>query len=227
VHNPFEFQKRDVKRPQQRSMYSIPPRLAKIMINLSGNKGVLLDPFCGIGGILQEAALMGLDFYGTDIDEECIPHARQNLKWISREYGLKLGNLEERIQKGDATRLSRLFQPESIDLIVTEPNLGPALKIPPDQNRAERILRGLKPLYEKSFREFSIILKRGGRVCIVLPRFEFGKHFAHAEARKLAERSGFRPVNILSKHNLHGSFPYIDKERRHRTIREIWVFEKA
>lgn len=30
VHNPFEFQKRDVKRPAQRTIFSIPPRLCKI-----------------------------------------------------------------------------------------------------------------------------------------------------------------------------------------------------
>ena len=62
---------------------------------------------------------------------------------------------------------------------------------------------------------------------MVFPRFEHGKHFTHAEARKLADKAGLKPVNILEKHGLHGSFPYIDREERHRTIREIWVFGKA
>lgn len=35
VHNPFEFQKRDVERPFQRKIFSISPRLAKILVNLS------------------------------------------------------------------------------------------------------------------------------------------------------------------------------------------------
>lgn len=229
VHNPFEFQKRDVQRPSQRPMYSIPPRLAKIMINLSRSREskTLLDPFCGIGGILQEAAIMGLDSYGTDIDGKCIPQAIRNMKWISKEYRLSIPKPEKRIRQGDATRLSKLFQPGSIDLIVTEPNLGPALKIPPDRNRAERILRGLKPLYEKSLKEFSIILKPEGRVCIVFPRFEFGSRFSHMEAERLAAKAGLKPLNILKSHGLPGTFPYVDREERHKTIREIWVFEKA
>jgi tRNA G10 N-methylase Trm11 len=230
VHNPFEFKKRDVDRPSQRPMFSIPPRLARIMVNLSqarmeGRK-LLLDPFCGMGTILQEASLMGFDILGTDIDEECCLAAIENLYWLSQDYSLGLQDLDKKIMRMDATKLSKAFGPKSIDAIVTEPNLGPALKIAPGQNKAEGILRGLKPLYQKSLQEFSFVLKPGGRVCMVLPRFEFGEHFAHPEALKLAARAGLKPVDILKKHNIQGSFPYVDKEQRHKTIREIWVFEK-
>lgn len=57
VHNPFEFQKRDIYKPNQRKIFGMPPRLAKIMVNLSActSGKVLLDPFCGVGTILQEA----------------------------------------------------------------------------------------------------------------------------------------------------------------------------
>ncbi|TRO45663.1 hypothetical protein E2P60_06875, partial [Candidatus Bathyarchaeota archaeon] len=49
VHNPFEFQKRDVGKPVQRKIFAIPPRLARIMVNLAAcTEGqVFLDPFCG------------------------------------------------------------------------------------------------------------------------------------------------------------------------------------
>jgi tRNA G10 N-methylase Trm11 len=199
------------------------------MINLARKKESrkILDPFCGIGGILQEAAIMGLDPYGTDINAKCIPQAIQNMKWVSKEYRVPVSSPEKRIQQGDATKLSRSFQPGSFDLIVTEPNLGPALKLQPDRNRAERILRGLRPLYEKSLKEFSTILRPEGRACIVFPRFEFGSHFSHLEAERLAGKAGLEPFNILKSHGLPGKFPYIDKEERHRTIREIWVFGKA
>ncbi|MEM5812460.1 MAG: hypothetical protein QW286_01960, partial [Candidatus Aenigmatarchaeota archaeon] len=228
VHNPFEFQKRDIFRPEQRPIFSIPPRLARIMINLTGlSEGKLLDPFCGIGTILQEASLMGFDVWGSDIDEECVMDTISNLTWLSRDYNIPLPDLQKKILKLDATKLSRVFEPKSIDAIVTEPYLGPPLEIQPDENKAESILRGLKTLYEKSLREFSVLLKPKGRVCMVFPRFEFGEHFAHLEAERMAAKVGLKPVNILAKHNIKGSFPYIDKEKRHRTIREIWVFEKV
>ncbi|HEX9261412.1 MAG TPA: hypothetical protein VF893_02680, partial [Candidatus Bathyarchaeia archaeon] len=35
VHDPFEFQKRDIGKPRQRKIFAMPPRLAKIMVNLS------------------------------------------------------------------------------------------------------------------------------------------------------------------------------------------------
>jgi tRNA G10 N-methylase Trm11 len=60
VHNPFEFKKRDIERPVQRAALNIPPRLSKILINLTEkDSGILLDPFCGIGTILMEAMLHG------------------------------------------------------------------------------------------------------------------------------------------------------------------------
>ena len=49
----------DMNKPVRRESLAISPRLAKILINLSGVKkgDLLVDPFCGIGGILQEALL--------------------------------------------------------------------------------------------------------------------------------------------------------------------------
>lgn len=35
VHNPFEFQKRDIYKPRQRKIFGMPPRIARIMVNLS------------------------------------------------------------------------------------------------------------------------------------------------------------------------------------------------
>ncbi len=59
VHNPFEFQKRDIYKPSQRKIFGMPPRIARIMVNLSSCAPgkTLLDPFCGVGTVLQEALL--------------------------------------------------------------------------------------------------------------------------------------------------------------------------
>ena len=67
VHNPFEFQKRDMEKPVQRKIFAIPPRLSKIIINLTRcTPGkTFLDPFCGVGTILQEALLANAKVVGA------------------------------------------------------------------------------------------------------------------------------------------------------------------
>ena len=59
VTNPAILEKRDILRPNIDYSYSISLRLAKILINLSEIKAnqMLLDPFCNIGTILQEALI--------------------------------------------------------------------------------------------------------------------------------------------------------------------------
>jgi tRNA (guanine10-N2)-dimethyltransferase len=60
---------------------SLSPKLAKALINLSGiKKGEILDPFCGSGGILVEAGMMGLKTIGFDISSYMLQKARKNLE---------------------------------------------------------------------------------------------------------------------------------------------------
>ncbi len=86
VHNPFEFQKRDIYKPNQRVIFGMPPRLARIMVNLSAcNHGkVLLDPFCGVGTILQEALLERAVVVGMDVNAWCVKAANENLEWLGK-----------------------------------------------------------------------------------------------------------------------------------------------
>jgi len=60
---------------------SLQPKLARAMVNLTGIKtGAVCDPFCGTGGILIEAGLMGLKPVGYDIEEKMIIGSKLNLK---------------------------------------------------------------------------------------------------------------------------------------------------
>jgi tRNA G10 N-methylase Trm11 len=175
VHNPFEFQKRDMDRPFKRPSLSIPPRLCRIMINLSGqSQGILLDPFCGIGTILQEAALMGFTIWGVDTDRQAVDWARRNIKWLLKGYGISQDGYQERIRFGDARKLTELFPQNSIDAIVTEPYLGPMLKVKPDLNKARRVMREVRPIYERFLRGACEILKPSGRIVVVSPYFDIG-----------------------------------------------------
>ena len=74
------FEERRAHLRAAHSPVSLHPKLARAMVNLTGVKtGILLDPFCGTGGILIEAGLMGFPVVGCDIDEKYVAMAKKNL----------------------------------------------------------------------------------------------------------------------------------------------------
>jgi len=70
---------------------TLDPKLARCMVNLSRVKRgqTLLDPFCGTGGILIEAGLMGCKPIGVDISKEMIQGCGKNLEYYN-VFGAKL-----------------------------------------------------------------------------------------------------------------------------------------
>lgn len=71
---------------------SLDPRLARALVNLTGiQKGTILDPFCGVGGILVEAGLRNLKVVGFDLDGDMVRMAEENLKFYRiKDYSLKV-----------------------------------------------------------------------------------------------------------------------------------------
>lgn len=66
---------------------SMNPPLARAMVNLSRArpKGIFYDPFCGAGGLLIEAGLMGCKLIGSDIDIKMVLGTEKNLKHFNLE----------------------------------------------------------------------------------------------------------------------------------------------
>jgi tRNA G10 N-methylase Trm11 len=114
------LEKRDMEKPARRGMLAISPRLGKIMINFSLVKegGILLDSFCGIGSILQEALLQKLKVVGIDVVESAIDGAQKNLEWG------KFSKEDYKLINGD----SRNVEIDGVDVLVAEPDLGETLK---------------------------------------------------------------------------------------------------
>src|SRR3989339_38353 len=122
-----ELEKRDMNKPVRRESLSISPRLAKILINLSLiKKGeTLVDPFCGIGVILQESLIQNLKVIGIDKDREAIKGANQNLSWA------KFNKENYRLISNDSSSVNI----DKANAIATEPDLGDILKkIPTKEN---------------------------------------------------------------------------------------------
>ena len=237
VHNPFEFQKRDIYKPNQRNIFAIPPRLARIMVNLSAcTPGkTLLDPFCGVGTILQEALLEKAKIVGVDVNPWCVKAANENLDWIKREYSLE--DTEFRVVQGDVDRLAQKVGQETVDCIVTEPDLGPALRQVPTGPYALKIIQRLEPLYFTLIEEAYRVLKKGGRLVLVTPYIvtRTGQSVTMPIGEKL-EKLGFCRVQPFSKdlfsentsglEGLVGAPSLVEVNERHKICREIHVYQK-
>lgn len=96
---------------------SLNPRVAICMINMASiPSGVLCDPFCGTGGIMVEAGLLGHKTIGFDIDEVTLRKARINLE----HYGIK----DYELVKDDALNNKKEF-----DFVVSDLPYGKNTKI--------------------------------------------------------------------------------------------------
>ncbi len=77
-------------RPFFRS-YGMQPRKSRCMVNLTGIRvgQRLLDPCCGTGSYLIEAALMGVEAFGSDGDALAVAGARTNLEALGLKAVLR------------------------------------------------------------------------------------------------------------------------------------------
>ncbi|HOL93174.1 MAG TPA: DNA methyltransferase [bacterium] len=149
----------------------LPPKLARMLINLARTPetATVLDPFCGSGGILTEAALLGLSATGFDSSSKAIEDAIRNWQWFQKQQPTLTGKVQ--IREGDARVLHTLCEPLYFDACVTEPYLGPPLKRPLSQGQFEKLAGQLIPLYLRALGEIRTVVKPGGRVVFIAPRF--------------------------------------------------------
>ena len=143
TQNITAYTERDQARPARDTKVGmLPPKLAQILINLCGKlpeEARVLDPFCGTGVVLQEAAIMGYVPYGTDLNERMVEYSKKNLSWLFNEHNQKRFKiLPDLIQKkdqilnaisvGDATSFT--WEGE-IDAVAFEGYLGAPMSKPP------------------------------------------------------------------------------------------------
>jgi tRNA G10 N-methylase Trm11 len=149
---------------------SMPPKLAKIMLNLSGAKvdQVIIDPFCGSGTMIQQALILGFsDIIGSDASPKAVEDTNKNLQWLKSK--IKFQSEKVKVIQCDARQLAKRLKNTEVDVVVTEPYLGPPLKGNEPPVRIEQIVKELSSLYVDSFKSFVKLLKTQGRVVIVFP----------------------------------------------------------
>ena len=72
---------------------TLDPRLARLMVSLSfsgGPPSMIVDPFCGTGGIAIEASLLGLEVLASDLDSRMVEGTKSNLDWAMGSGSYKI-----------------------------------------------------------------------------------------------------------------------------------------
>lgn len=179
-YNSSEVKKRDMQKPVRREALSISPRLSKILINLSGAKphDKLLDPFCGVGSILQEALIKKINVYGIDKEKQATIDAKTNLEWLSKEYKIRANST---IENNDSRRAPDL----QFSAIATETPLGKLLKKRPSDNQAKQIIQNFEAYIIPILKRLKKVKKSSAKIAITFPVI---RNF-HTDAAKIAKKS--------------------------------------
>jgi tRNA (guanine10-N2)-dimethyltransferase len=142
----------DVRNPGKREFFHpgvMMPRMARTLVNIGGVQpgDSVLDPFCGTGGILIEADLLGTRAVGSDFDPLMVQGSRQNLPGPD-------------LMLADATHLP--FCDQSVDAVVTDFPYGQSVCI----KKADTMDR----LYGDALEEIRRVLKTGKKAVVVTHR---------------------------------------------------------
>ncbi|MBU7018345.1 MAG: methyltransferase domain-containing protein [Theionarchaea archaeon] len=142
---PYSYERR---KPQYRPYFhpsSLHPRIARALVNLGRCSHEVLDPFCGTGGILIEAGLMGLTVKGLDISEKMVQGTQKNLEHFQI--------YDYEVFQGDAGAIEVFFP--QVESVVTDIPYG----------KASRIVSTYEDLYSEAFQSIRLITEKACIVC--------------------------------------------------------------
>jgi tRNA (guanine10-N2)-dimethyltransferase len=142
------------------------PRVALALVNIAKPDRTLFDPFCGTGGILVEAGLIGIKVIGGDMQRKILLGAKMNLDHYNVDHSLMFE---------DACGLA--LRDNCIDAVVTDPPYGRSAAIK---------AQSLEYMLGKSLKEVYRVLKPGRRAVFISQR----------PIEKLVQEAGFEVVEL-------------------------------
>ncbi|HLG24173.1 MAG TPA: methyltransferase domain-containing protein [Candidatus Nanoarchaeia archaeon] len=162
---------------------SLHPKAARALINISEIKGneKILDPFCGTGGFLIEASLMGISSKGYDIDKSLIEGCRENLKFFNI--------INSRVESRNALKLA-----EKADYVVSDLPYGLNSNACFEENewkkhRVNKKVQSKKIFTENIERFYFMFLKRLKK-CLKKKAVLIFPHYVNYKS--LLKKSGFK-----------------------------------
>ncbi len=168
------------REPTKRPYFSpvtLSPKMARALVNLSrARRGRnLLDPFCGTGAVLIEAALIGINPIGSDFDPRMIEGAEENLRF----YGV-----DAELHVMDISDIERF----KVRHIATDPPYGRSSRTGKED---------IESLYRRMFRAMSRSLEENGYLAIILPDIAYAEL---ADSFSLLEHHTVRVHRSLNRH---------------------------
>ncbi len=238
-----DYGRRDYQRPtRDEKQGMIPPKVAQVMLNMANVQAneVLLDPFAGIGTIVQEGVLLGYRMLGSDINPIAITGSEKNLEWFRNRYKVSPGKFH--VEVADAKEVSTLVAKlaeigayKTVSGIVTEGYLGPMYGKFPRPHEIEANFKELSELYTGAFQDWLKFLSKGARIVLCLPAYK--KNVTEYEMfpnLDFLTSLGYNFIDLIPS-TLTSSIPFLRLTERGSVIydrkdqvvaREIVIFEK-
>lgn len=196
AQNITSYAKRDQGRPKRDAFVGmLPPKLAQIMINLTAvpEHSRILDPFCGTGVVLQEAALMHHPVYGTDLSDKMIDFSTINLEWLASSHHL---TIDATLAQGDV--MTTTWQ-HPIGGVTCETYLGQPFSAPPSPAKLREVRGNCNHIIGAFLTNISKQLTRGTPLCIGVPawRAQDGS-FTHLPLVRDLASYGFEQVTFTT-----------------------------
>ncbi len=199
------YTRRDQERPKRDAFVGmLPPKLAQIMINLAAvrlpggannqeltadnHAPVILDPFCGTGVVLQEAALKGFSVCGSDLSEKMVRYSRDNLNWLADTHHI---NIDWYLHEGDA--MDTTWQ-QPIDAVVGESYLGQPFSAPPSPAKLDEVRRNCNHIITDFLKNLAPQVVSGTPVVLAIPAWRNKEgSFTHLPLIATIAQLGFKP----------------------------------
>lgn len=121
------------------------PTVAAALLRIANPRGGRLrvwDPFCGSATILCEAAGLGYEVWGTDIDPDAVDASRENIAAVNREYW-------SHIQRADSTLPKTWKKHQSATAVVTNLPWGKQVAIKSKQALYDSVSAGAAELVRR------------------------------------------------------------------------------
>lgn len=205
----------------------LPPKLARMMVNLARvhDGGAILDPFCGSGTVLMEAAYAthAAHIIGSDLEDAQVAATKKNLDWMFAQRLLRDDDKPRfRTFAADAREIGRHLGSTRIDAVVTEGDLGPPLTGHETKPTLEKNARDIEALWRDALTALRPTLAKNGRVVGVWPSFKSSHGVARVDLTDELDAFGYALANPLAGWD-ESNDPLLYHRQGQRVMRRIFV----